>query len=150
MMRACTKTPSKKDSNLYRTIFAALLLSASISPAMAQSQDLYRQLLANFDRVDVNDDGVISLAEYRKIQIARWPQIDRNGDGHLTLDDFPRIAAGRVRTQLAQVAYLDTDSDGRISRSEFINGQPLLFRRADRNADNALTRSELEAATSQN
>lgn len=88
----------------------------------------------------------MSLAEYRMVQIARWPRIDRNGDGYLTLDDFPSIAAVRVRTQLAKVTYLDADGDDRISRAEFVNGQPLLFCRADRNGDGALTRYELEAA----
>lgn len=131
---------------MFRTITAALLLSAYPFPAVAQSNDPYRQLLANFDTVDFNGDGRISLAEYRSVQVARWPQIDRNGDSYLSLDDFPRIAAGRAKTQLAQIAYLDTDGDGRISRSEFVGGQPLLFRRADRNGDGALTRSELKAA----
>lgn len=131
---------------MFRTIIAALLLSAGACPALAQSQDPVQQLLANFARVDVNGDGAISRAEYRTAQEARWPQIDRNGDGFLTLDDFPRIAAGRARTQLAEIAYLDANGDGRISRSEFVDGEPPLFRRADRNGDGSLTRSEVEAA----
>ena len=102
--------------------------------------------MTDFDRIDTNGDSVISIAEYRDLQIARWPRIDRNGDDFLTLDDFPRIAAGRARTQLAEIAYLDMDGDGRISRSEFMDGEPPLFRRTDRNSDGALTRTELEAA----
>ena len=132
-----------------RTILTLLLLSGGTFPATAQFQDPFRQLLADFDRIDVNGDGVMSLAEYRLVQFARWPRIDRNCDGYLTLDDFPDIAAVRVRTQLGKVTYLDADGDGRISRAEFVNGQPLVFRRADRNGDGALTRSELEAARNQ-
>ena len=135
---------------LFRIILALLLLSGGAFPATAQSQDLFRQLLADFKKIDVNGDGLMSIAEYRMVQIARWSRIDRNGDSYLTLDDFASIAAARVRTQLAKVSYLDADGDGRISRAEFVNGQPLLFRRADSNGDGALTRSELEAARNQN
>jgi hypothetical protein len=133
---------------LFRTIISALLLSAGAGPAHAQAQDAIQQILVNFNRIDANGDGVISSAEYRTVQVARWPQIDHNGDGFLALDDFPRIAAGRARTQLAEIAYLDADGDRRISQAEFVNGQPPLFRRADLNGDGALVRSELEAAAS--
>lgn len=133
---------------MFRTIIAASLMSAGAVPALAQSQDPIQQVLANFDRIDINGDGVISSAEYRTIQVGRWPQIDRNGDGFLTLEDVPRIAAGRARAQLEQIAYLDANGDGRISQSEFLDGPPPVFRRADSDADGALTRSEVEAAAS--
>jgi Ca2+-binding EF-hand superfamily protein len=45
-------------------------------------------------------------------------------------------------------AYLDADGDGRIGQTEFVDGQPPLFRRADRNGDGVLTRSEVEASAS--
>lgn len=41
-------------------------------------------------------------------------------------------------------AYLDADGSGRINRGE-VDGQPLVLRRTDRNADRVLTCSELEA-----
>ncbi len=130
---------------MYRTMIVALLLSAGAAPAFAQSQDQIKQLLANFSQVDANGDGALSQAEYRNLQIAQWPQVDRNGDGFLTVDDFPRIAAGRAKTQLAEIAYLDANGDGRISQSEFVDGEAPLFRRADGNGDGMLTRSEIEA-----
>lgn len=52
---------------MFRTIIAALLVSAGTVPALAQSQDPIQQVLANFDRIDINGDGVISSAEYRTI-----------------------------------------------------------------------------------
>ena len=130
--------------NMFRTIVLTLAFAAA--PALAQSEEPLRQLLADFDRIDANGDGVISIAEYRDLQIARWPRIDRNADGYLSVDDFPRFAAGRARRLLAEVADLDVNGDERISREEFVNGPAPLFRRADRNADGVLTRSEIEAA----
>lgn len=133
---------------MFRTTLLVTLLSFATAPALAQSQDPIRQLLVNFDRIDANGDGVMSRAEYRNVQAARWTEIDRNGDGYLAEDDFPRLAHGRVRTRLAEIAYLDTSGDGRISRDEFLDGPAPLFRRADRNGDGILTRSEVEAAAS--
>jgi hypothetical protein len=135
-----------KDNAMFRTMIATLLLCAGAGPVIAQSPDQIQQLLANFGQVDVNGDGALSRDEYRNVQAAQWPQVDRNGDGFLTVDDFPRIAAGRARTQLAEISYLDANGDGRISQSEFVDGEAPLFRRADGNGDGLLTRSEIEAA----
>jgi len=129
---------------MFRTILLTLAFAAAA--ARAQSEEPLRQLLADFDQIDANGDGVISSAEYRDIQIARWPRIDRNADGYLSVDDFPRFAAARARRLLAEVTDLDANGDGRISREEFINGPAPLFRRADRNDDGVLIRSEIEAA----
>lgn len=129
-----------------RTTLLIAVLSIAAGPALAQSQDPIQQLAANFERIDTNGDGAISHSEFRVVQAARWSQIDRNNDGYLGEDDFPRIALNRARTQLAEISYLDANGDGRISQSEFLDGPPPIFRRADRNADEVLTRSELEAA----
>lgn len=131
---------------MFRTTIMGLILSLGAGTALALSQDPVQHLCANFERIDVNGDGAISRAEYRKVQLARWPQIDRNGDGVLTIDDFPRIAADRARTQLGEIAYLDTDGDGRISKSEFVDGDNPLFRQVDQNGNGVVTRSELQAA----
>ncbi|WP_416914225.1 EF-hand domain-containing protein [Seohaeicola sp.] len=134
------------EGKMLRTIllFTTVLLAAG--PVSAQSAEPIRQVLADFDRIDADEDSVISIVEYRDLQIARWPRIDRNGDGYLTDDDFPRFAAARARRLLAEVTDLDANGDGRISRDEFVNGPAPLFRQADRNDDGVMTRTELEAA----
>lgn len=129
---------------MFRTNLLTLVFA--VAPSLAQSEEPLRQLLADFDRIDANGNGVISIDEYRYLQIARWPRIDRNADGHLSVDDFPLFAAGRARRLLAEVTDLDANGNGRISREEFVNGPAPLFRRADRNDDGILTRSEIEAA----
>ncbi len=129
---------------MFRTTLLVAAFCVSAWPALAQSQDAIQQLLANFDRIDVNGDGVISRAEFHKVRAERWTHIDRNGDGYLREDDFPRWAAHRARTQLAEIAFLDENNDGRISKDEFLNGPAPLFMWADQSSDGVLTRSELE------
>lgn len=138
----------RKDCKVIRTTLLVTAASCAAAPAPAQSQDPIRQLQASFESVDGDGDGVITRDEYRSVQLARWTQIDRNGDGHLTEEDFPRFAAERARTLLAENAHLDADGNGRISQTEFVDGQPPVFRRADRNGDGVLTRTEVEATAS--
>lgn len=133
---------------MLRAILLVTALSFAAVPALAQAQDAIRQVKANFDRIDSNGDGVISRAEFRKVRAARWTQIDRNGDGYLGEDDFPGFAARRARAQLAEIAHLDADGDGRISQREFLDGPLPLFEQADRNADGVLTRSEIDVPAS--
>lgn len=133
---------------MLRTALLVTALWFAAVPALGQAQDAIRQVTANFDRIDSDGDGVISQAEFRKVRAARWTQIDRNGDGYLGVDDFPGFAAGRARAQLAQIAHLDTDGDGRISQGEFLDGPLPLFEQTDRNSDGVLTRSEIDVPAS--
>lgn len=131
---------------MFRATLLVSALSAAVIALPARSQDAVRQLLAGFARIDADGDGLISRAEFRDAQAARWSQIDRNGDGYLSEDDFPPGAARRARAQLAEIAHLDANGDGRISQDDFLSGPAPVFGRADRNGDGALARSELEAA----
>jgi len=107
---------------MLRTALLFIIVLFTLVPASAQSQDAIQQMLSNFDRIDADGNGVLSRAEYRKVQLARWKQIDRNSDGYLTEVDFPPFAASRVKTQLALISDFDADGDSLISQSEFVNG----------------------------
>ena len=133
---------------MFRAALLVTALSFAPVPALAQSQDLIRQVKANFDRIDTDGDGVISRAEFRKVRAARWTQIDRNGDGYLGEDDFPGFAARRARAQLAEIAHLDANRDGRISQGEFLDGPLPLFEQTDRNSDGVLTPTEIDVPAS--
>jgi Ca2+-binding EF-hand superfamily protein len=102
---------------------------------------------------DANHDGKITKAELTQARDHLFSRLDRNGDGYLTQDDFQRRllsrgagAGGDGSDRYAgMVAVLDKDGDGRISRTEFVNGPAKLFDRADTNHDGTVDGTELAA-----
>jgi Ca2+-binding EF-hand superfamily protein len=81
--------------------------------------------IEHFDRLDANDDGVISAAER--------PQRPERGD-----------RAGRGAR--AGHRGLDANNDGQISRAEFAAMGAGMFDRLDANGDGRVTREEAQAA----
>ncbi|HTJ98749.1 MAG TPA: EF-hand domain-containing protein [Bordetella sp.] len=102
---------------------------------------------------DANGDGKITKAELTQARDRLFTRLDRNGDGYLTQDDFQRRllsrragAGGDSGDRYAgMAAVLDKDGDGRISRTEFVNGPAKLFDRADTNHDGTVDAKELAA-----
>lgn len=62
-----------------------VLLALTTTGSFASSDDHYKRMSAKdlFERLDQNDDGKISLAEYMG-----FAQLDKNNDGLLTYDEF--------------------------------------------------------------
>jgi Ca2+-binding EF-hand superfamily protein len=100
-------------------------------------------------RADTNGDGQVTRAEFSAARDKMFTRLDRNGDGYLSKDDSShRLAARRDGSadRLADaMATLDKDKDGRISKTEFVNGPSPLFDRADTNHDGTIDAHELQA-----
>lgn len=128
---------------MVRTNLLLTVLPLADVPALAQSQDAHQQPLTSFGGIDVNGDGVLTRADFRKLKFARWTQIDRNGDGYLSEDDFHSGAAERARTLLAKITFLDINGDGRISRDEFLDGLAPMFTQSAQDSDEVLGRGEI-------
>ena len=84
---------------------------------------------AEYARRDRNSDGGITREEYFTPFIGgQWEkaardeavQYDSDGDGNITLTDFALGQIGRLNSQ-ELLDLFDTDQDGQLSRSEFIN-----------------------------
>jgi Ca2+-binding EF-hand superfamily protein len=92
-----------------------------------------------FDRLDTNDDGRISLSEWAGDRTL-FDRLDRNDDGFLSRDEWKNRGNGGNGDEFDR---LDINDDGRISLSEW-PGNPALFDRLDRNDDGFLSRDEFK------
>jgi|GEM_PF-1087053 len=121
-----------------------------------------------FERVDANNDGKITKAESSQAADARFSKMDANDDGVVTQEeakarhasrrdarsekrekrgDKRRTRKGNRRDRKAgQFAKLDTNSDGKITRTEAKSSEARRFARLDTNNDGAITLEEMKAA----
>lgn len=89
-------------------ILALAVVSLGASSAFAEGERAQRW----FDRLDTNQDGVISQAEASARQADRFAKIDADDDGMISLEEFS------ARAQ-AMFAKADADDNGEISKDEF-------------------------------
>lgn len=126
-------------------VIACLAASAAATdPAFAQGQRDPVQLL---DRADANGDGRITHGEFVDSRARMFDKLDRNEDGYFSDADmaqrrFKRRSGGGDRLKQL-VDYLDADGDGRVARSEFVEGPNPMFERADLNRDGVIDADEM-------
>jgi len=107
---------------------------------------------AALDKADANHDGYVTRDEFRASRAAQFQRLDRNDDGVVTLSEFPRLAkSNRPKAQALKtvITHADRDGDGRVTRTEFVDGPAPLFDRADRDHDGRLSRDEVAAVRDQ-
>ena len=106
-----------------------------------------------FDRVDLDQNGRISLSELKAFQDIRVSAIDINGDGFVTKTEFVSgrtFPADRInhdawlQKRKAIFKKLDLDRDGRVCPDERKASSAKAFFLYDRNGDGGLSLSELQ------
>jgi Ca2+-binding EF-hand superfamily protein len=128
---------------LTKVTLATVLVFASCV-ALAQSRDS-----GAIEHADANKDGKVTRQEYIDARAAQFARMDRNGDD--VVDDADsreradQSAVGK-RVAAAMRARIDTNSDGKISKDEFVNAPTMLFDRFDADKNSELDAKELEAA----
>ena len=115
---------------------------------------------SRFDRLDANNDGVITRAEAAgsATVLKNFDRADKNNDGKITRAEYRAAFANKdAKRKPAKTAATDRDpgfnaldrnNDGYITRAEAL-GNPHLaknFKAADRNNDGKLNRAEYLAA----
>ena len=97
-----------------------------------------------FDRLDRNDDGRISLSEWPGDR-NRFERLDLNDDGFLSRDELRAGNQGNNGNNGINDEFdrLDRNDDGRIALSEW-PGTSAAFNRLDRNGDGFLSRDEFK------
>lgn len=128
--------------------FAVLALPAAAlaaAPAAARGDRDPTQLL---DRADTNGDGRITRAEFTDSRARMFDKLDRNGDGSFSEADmsqrrFKRRSGGGGGRLKELIGFLDENGDGRVSRTEFVEGPNPMFDRADLNRDDVIDADEM-------
>ena len=143
---------------MYRRLMvsATALLFVSALPSAAQTRAGARTAPPiRFQEMDRNNDRVVTRAEWQGNDES-FRQYDWNGDGILSGDEVRLDASERARARddfsydtdygfddwtAGRFAAIDRNHDGRIARKEWRFDREL-FRRADRNSDNFVSRWE--------
>jgi len=97
---------------------------------------------------DANNDGSISRDEFLARPIAMFDRLDANDDGVISEAERPqrRERPQGERGQRAERPNPDTNGDGQISRAEFTAMGAPMFARLDANSDGRVTQDEARAA----
>jgi Ca2+-binding EF-hand superfamily protein len=127
-------------------LIVAITIFTCAAAALAQGRDGPAAL---FDRADKNGDGVVARDEFLASRAEQFASRDRNGDGFIDSSDMSERAAARPRISQAMTAMItqfDTDKDGKVSKTEFVDGGAKLFERADSDKSGSLDAKEVDAA----
>ena len=138
--------------------YPSLLFTTSLLVASLATPALASRAGKMLERIDQDDDGKISLEEFRA-QEPRWiKHLDSNEDGAVSLEEITqqhaeksakmmaKMAAHRAKAQAAieeKFTAVDTNQDGLVTRAEL---HLEAFNRLDEDEDGFLTKEELKQA----
>ena len=165
-MTPMTRRPAARRSlsALGLGALAIAALGAFALPAAAQTpRGAGPGFMLDFDAIDADGDGRITLDEIRAYRQARAAALDADGDGFVTRDELLAFRLAEARTRIERqvdrvFAQLDLDGDGRLGAAELLAGQATgarrgpdlerMFARIDRNGDGAQGRKTAQPLVS--
>jgi hypothetical protein len=102
----------------------------------------------SLERADANNDGNVTRDEFLARPTQMFDRLDANDDGVISTAERPqrRERADGEQRQRPERVNPDANGDNQISRSEFAAMSSGMFERLDANSDGRVTREEAEAA----
>jgi Ca2+-binding EF-hand superfamily protein len=132
----------KMSKKVLMIVLAASGVAAVATLAVASEPYLPRAQKV-FDRLDVNKDGKISLAEFTPLAEKRFMKVDTNNDGAVSaaeIDAALQAAMERRRDRI--LADMDADKNGTVTRDELDKYVAAMVKSADANNDGGVTFDE--------
>ena len=115
-----------------------------------------------FDKMDVNDDGVLNSADREARRMQQFDRLDTDNNGMLSREEWAaksdwrgkrgdgergeRMGKRGHRGDGKMMGMVDTDNDGSITKAEMVAGVDAMFARADADNDGTITAAERKAA----
>lgn len=128
-----------------KALYAVLLITGvAAAGGLAMAAEPYLpKAQKSFDRIDLNKDGKINLAEFTPVAEKRFLGIDVNKDNAVStaeIDASLQAALERRRNRI--LANLDGDKNGVISRAELDSYIEAMVAGADTDSDGGVSFSE--------
>jgi len=120
-------------------------------PGWAMQQGMHGPGRGRFSMIDLNDDGEVSAEEAASAADEVFSVMDADDDGMLTVEEYMAVRMGPQRgwnterqkamqeQKKARFGELDTDSDGSVSKAEFMDGAKAHHEAADSDGDGTVT-----------
>ena len=128
-----------------KALYAVLLITGvAAAGGFAMAAEPYLpKVQKSFDRIDLNKDGKINLAEFTPVAEKRFLGIDVNKDNTVStaeIDASLQAALERRRNRI--LANLDADKNGSVSRAELDSYIEAMVAGADTDSDGGVSFSE--------
>jgi Ca2+-binding EF-hand superfamily protein len=92
-------------------------------------------------RVDTDEDGKISKAEFDAEGSKLFARLDGNADGKIADNEMPHRHWARFGGHMFD--RLDADHDGKVTKAEFQAAGDKMFQRMDKNGDGTIEKDEM-------
>jgi hypothetical protein len=139
----------RKPGGIAMLVTSAILLAACAEPHRGTNATLPPPSAA-FGSTDTDADGAVEMAEWNEAGSEVFASLDTDHGGSLSpaeleagFDSFDHNRDGVIDTGEADIASLDTDGDGVISRTEWRGD--IIQQNLDKDSDGSVSRAEYDA-----